>query len=75
MGTLVRIEAPHFVAGLDAEGGRVVRAAPIVRYMIGWDGRRVARYCASKGWAWTAQPYDEEVTHGDDDHRPAESAD
>lgn len=34
--TLIRIVAPHFVAGLEASD-RVVRAAPILRYMIHWE--------------------------------------
>lgn len=50
--TLVRIVAPHFVAGIEADSGRVVNAAPILRYMLGWDARRVAGYCARKGWDW-----------------------
>jgi hypothetical protein len=50
--TLIRIVAPHFVAGLEAEHGRVVRAAPILRYMLGWEGARVAGYCRSKRWTW-----------------------
>lgn len=50
--TLVRIVAPHFVAGIEASSGRVVNAAPILRYMIGWDARRVADYCARKAWEW-----------------------
>lgn len=49
---LVRIVAPFFVAGIEAQDGRVVRAAPILRYMRGWDGARVASYCASRGWDW-----------------------
>jgi type IV secretory pathway protease TraF len=52
-GTLVRIEAPHFVAGIVAEDGRVARTAPILRYMLGWDGQRVAAYVRSKGWVWS----------------------
>jgi hypothetical protein len=48
----VRIVAPHFVAGVDALNGRVVHAAPILHYMRGWDARRVAAYCARKGWTW-----------------------
>jgi hypothetical protein len=52
MTILVRITAPHFVACLEASGGVVVRAAPIINYMLGWDGRRVARYSDSKGWTW-----------------------
>lgn len=53
--TLVRIvsnSSPTFVAGLVAEDGEVVRAAPIIGYMLGWDGRRVAAYCALRGWTW-----------------------
>jgi hypothetical protein len=46
---LVRIEAPHFVAGLETDG--VVRlAAPIIRYMVGWSDDRVRAYVSSKGW-------------------------
>lgn len=48
----IRIVAPHFVAGIDAEDGRVVEAAPILRYMIGWTGPQVAAYCTRKGWTW-----------------------
>lgn len=47
---LLRIEAPHFVAGLVVEEGRVKSAAPILRYMVGWTRSRVAFYCHSKGW-------------------------
>jgi hypothetical protein len=46
----VQITAPHFCAGVVARDGRVVAAAPIVRYMVGWDGRRVRDYCRRKGW-------------------------
>jgi hypothetical protein len=49
---LVRIVAPHFVAGVEADNGRVVRAAPILHYMLGWTGGRLASYCARKGWTW-----------------------
>lgn len=49
---LVRIVAPHFVAGLVADGGRVVEAAPILRYMLGWTGSQVARYCRRGAWRW-----------------------
>ena len=33
---LVRVVAPHFVAGFETDG-TVRRAAPIVRYLVGWD--------------------------------------
>lgn len=49
--SLIRITAPHFVAGLEADG-TVKRTAPILGYMLGWDGRKVADYCKAKGWTW-----------------------
>lgn len=44
--TLVRIEAPHFVAGVVVG----VRAAPIVAYMTHWRLGQILAYCARKGW-------------------------
>lgn len=44
------ITAPHFTVGLEVFEGEVIKAPPIVRYMIGWSERKVCRYCASKGW-------------------------
>ena len=49
---MIRITAPHFCAGLIHERGRVIEAAPIIRYMIGWPGWRVAAHCKAKGWTW-----------------------
>jgi hypothetical protein len=49
---LIRIVAPHFVAGIEARDGRVIRAAPILAYMLGWDGARVAQYAKRRGWTW-----------------------
>ncbi len=50
---LILIEAPHFAAGIVARDGKVTVAAPILIYMLGWDGKQVADYCRSKGWTWT----------------------
>lgn len=47
---LLRIEAPHFVAGLEADRRIVTMAAPIVSYMHGWPVRRVLSYCKRKKW-------------------------
>lgn len=48
---LCQIVAPHFVAGFEgAARTGVVRAAPIIRFMLGWTGRQVASYCRRKGW-------------------------
>lgn len=40
----MRIEAPHFVAGLIID-------APIVKYMIGWNTAKVKEYCNKKNWS------------------------
>lgn len=53
MSFLGRIVAPHFVAGIVIEDGKVVRAAPIVRYMLGWSEDRVREYVNRKGWKAT----------------------
>jgi len=47
--TLVRVVAPHFVAGFETDG-TVRRAAPILRYMVGWSDARVRAYVAENGW-------------------------
>lgn len=47
---LASIDAPHFFAGIVLDGGVVIRAAPIVRYMYGWSRERVRGYCRHKGW-------------------------
>lgn len=48
--TTMRVQTPHFVAGLVLEGGYVQKAAPILRYMLGWERGKVQRYCSSKRW-------------------------
>lgn len=49
---LLRIVAPHFVAGLVFLQGSDVayRAAPIIGYMRGWPTHRIWTYCQRKGW-------------------------
>lgn len=48
---LGQITAPHFVAGIVLdENYRVVEAAPIVKYMLGWTSTKVGTYCRSKKW-------------------------
>lgn len=46
----MRVEGPSFVAGLDVKRGVVIRAAPIVRYMLGWTLHRVQEYAYRRGW-------------------------
>lgn len=46
---LIRVVAPHFVAAFETDG-IVRRAAPIIKYMIGWSDDRARQYIARKGW-------------------------
>lgn len=43
---MLRIVAPHFVAGIVRGGA----CAPIIAYMKGWTLREIRDYCARKGW-------------------------
>lgn len=47
--TLVRVVAPHFVAGFETDGN-VQRAAPIIKYMVGWTDAYARHYIKQKGW-------------------------
>ena len=49
-GTLWRIVAPHFVAGLIVDHGRVAQAAPILRWAEGRRWGNVRRYLKAQGW-------------------------
>jgi hypothetical protein len=44
---LLRIVAPHFVAGIILGD---IAIAPIIAFMRGWDETRVRDYCAKRGW-------------------------
>ena len=46
---LVRIVAPHFVAGFETDGV-VRRAAPIIKYLIGKTDEQAREYITSKSW-------------------------
>jgi hypothetical protein len=47
---LLRIVAPHFVAGAILHEDRVWRNAPILSYMRGWTMTAVTAYCVKKRW-------------------------
>lgn len=47
---LVRIEAPHFVAGLLMRGLTCVHAAPILKWAVNKDRDFLRSYFARKGW-------------------------
>lgn len=44
---LIRIVAPHFVAGYDMTNDNI---APIIKYVMGWNYYKILNYCKSKGW-------------------------
>lgn len=48
--TLVRVTAPHFVAGFETDGKTVRRAAPIMRYLVGKTEDEARAYIQQKGW-------------------------
>jgi hypothetical protein len=50
--SMIRIESPYFVAGVIVQGDKVIRAAPIVKYMFGWTATKVVEYCKKKGWKY-----------------------
>lgn len=50
---IVAIDAKYFYAGIIIEGGKVIDAAPIVRYMIGWSRAKAAAYVGRKRWKVT----------------------
>jgi hypothetical protein len=49
---LIQIHSKYFTAGIVLEGDTVVRAAPIIKWMIGWPRQRVIDYSFMKGWNW-----------------------
>lgn len=48
LGDLYQIKSSYFCAALIAENSVVVRAAPIIKYMIGWNTVKVQSYCKRK---------------------------
>jgi len=48
-GRLIRIVAPHFVAGLVTDGSQ---CAPIISYMRRWSLGDIIRYCKKKRWEY-----------------------
>lgn len=60
MERVLRVEAPHFVAGavwvLEGERWRCVTAAPILRWMINKPPDEVKKYLSRRGWGWAFLP-------------------
>ena len=47
---LYQVKAPHFTAGLVSRDGKVVDAAPILRWTMGRREYGVMVYCRRKAW-------------------------
>jgi len=54
--SLLAIDAPYFYCGVIVRNGRVIKTAPIVHYLSGWDLNRVQRYAQRRGWQIEAVP-------------------
>ena len=51
MNKFIRIQSNHFVAGLSLDKDLVCyEAAPILNYMVGWDIKKIWKYCKQKNW-------------------------
>jgi len=50
MRELIQIEGESFSAGVELENDFVVKAAPMLRYMLGWTSRKVLNYAAKRKW-------------------------
>ena len=49
--TLVRVVAPHFVAGFVIKADRVIACAPILRRaLMGKTADQIRAVCKAKGW-------------------------
>lgn len=51
MSELVRVVAPHFVAGLIVDGDRCVEAAPILRWAVGKRRAELRAYFKRRRWS------------------------
>jgi hypothetical protein len=51
-----RIIGPNFVAGLVIGNDRVIRAAPILGYTIGWTTERISALAQRRGWTIEHEP-------------------
>lgn len=54
--TLVRVVAPHFVAGIELENNVCVSAAPILRWAVGKSADELRTYFRCKGWRASILP-------------------
>lgn len=48
----IRVVVPYAVYAIQVEGGVVIDAAPIARWMIGKDTRFIREWITKKGGTW-----------------------
>ena len=48
--SLYQVKSDYFVAGFCTANHKVVKVAPIIKYMKGWNLSRALEYAKSKGW-------------------------
>ena len=49
---MIRITAPHFVAGIIYRKGKLNICAPIIYYMQNWPLSKIFWYCRKKKWKY-----------------------
>jgi hypothetical protein len=49
---VVQITSAYFCAAIVVSNGKVIDAAPILKYMIGWSFTKVEQYAAVKRWEY-----------------------
>ena len=54
--SLHAVDAPYFYCGVIVRSSRVIKTAPSVPYLLGWDLDRVQRYAQRRGWRVAAVP-------------------
>lgn len=47
---LFQIDTPYFCAGGEIKDKMIIKAAPIIDYMVGWDAEKAYVYCLKKKW-------------------------
>lgn len=53
IGRLVQFDSGYFCAAIEVRGDLVFKAAPILKYMVGWTLSRAIAYARSKKWKIT----------------------
>jgi hypothetical protein len=62
---LLRIVAPHFVAGVvvDESTRMIITAAPILRWSLGKHAGFLVKYCKKKNWSIEVVKFEEGEKH------------